>query len=116
MPRISQHVRFGPIAASTAIANTTPAPIRGSLERRWAGTVARYTACPKPPECFMTLSAKALVAAELIQELIAIGADWEGAGPEEAMRIRTGLARAISDLQEVHAKLWPWPQYPQSSN
>ncbi len=64
----------------------------------------------------MTLSQKAMRAVTLVKEMVEIGADWEGVGPEEAMRIRTALERATKDLQEVHAALWPFPQYPENSN
>ena len=62
----------------------------------------------------MTLSEKALTAADLVRSMVEIGQDWERCGPEEAMRIRSSLSKAIADLRDVHARLWPFPQYPET--
>lgn len=49
----------------------------------------------------MTVAERALEVASLLRDHVEIGADWEGAGPEERHRIHTALDRCIAELQAI---------------
>jgi hypothetical protein len=53
----------------------------------------------------MTAAERATKVANLLKDFVEIGADWEGAGPEERHRIHVMLDRCLVDLQAIKDEL-----------